>query len=506
MTKKIYVIAPFFVLVFIACLIQSQIYIIGDVGYLLHVTDQLLAGEKYGATIFETNPPMIGYLYMPIAILAKIGSLNIALLVIGYVFILIFISLYLCLLLMKKIVHKEDNIFLYCLFYALSIILIFLPANNFGQKEHLYLILIFPYLFSVVLTRKGIAINGFLAFMLGIMAALGMGMKPFFLAPFIILEMYLILTTKRLWMWVRIETMACVGFLILYLISVWLYQPDYFNIILPLVSHYYFIGMEQQWSTIFSEYIVIYCIISLFSFILIYRVDRYKVLTTVMILSLVGMSLAFLMTKTGWFYHVLPALGLACFLDVICLAQYFTLFIRKNNWMLEDILFIFLVSGILFYPPIYNTYLWLNIQKNSDSSRANLIAYVQAYPKKTSVFCFSLNTTEDCFPLVNLTHSIYGGTPSFFWWLPGMFRLEKNLNIPSIELAQDKSHLIDKLSRDLNYYQTRLVIINLNDLRLRAGPYFSFIRYFSQNKKFNEEWKHYQYKVSLGDYAIYERD
>ena len=110
MTSSKKMISVWFVLAAIylaAIAVQSNIYMISDVSWLLHVTQSFLQGGHYNQDFFETNPPMIIFLYIPPTLLHHyfsfdaIGSLRF------YVFIVATIILCICNDLLTKLLPSD---------------------------------------------------------------------------------------------------------------------------------------------------------------------------------------------------------------------------------------------------------------------------------------------------------------------------------------------------------------------------------------------------------------
>src|SRR5579872_6665009 len=68
--------------------LQKNMMLHGDVAYLIYVARLVLAGKTYGIDFFETNPPMILYLYIPVLFLAKKTSIALSTCFIFYVLFL----------------------------------------------------------------------------------------------------------------------------------------------------------------------------------------------------------------------------------------------------------------------------------------------------------------------------------------------------------------------------------------------------------------------------------
>src|SRR5688572_4558254 len=74
--------------VLIAWFYQSSIYYDSDNSILLHEAARLLQGGTYAGQFFETSPPMILYLYLPVVLLAKLLALPFYLIFRIYLFVI----------------------------------------------------------------------------------------------------------------------------------------------------------------------------------------------------------------------------------------------------------------------------------------------------------------------------------------------------------------------------------------------------------------------------------
>ena len=132
------IIFPILLFALLGFLFQSFIVFSPDVGYLLYATKQWLAGGRYVTDIFETNPPMILYLYSPIWFAVKWFQIDIILLARIYMLILASVSAVICFQLLKKIISSKERIYFYGLFSAILCVLFILPLKAFLQREHLF--------------------------------------------------------------------------------------------------------------------------------------------------------------------------------------------------------------------------------------------------------------------------------------------------------------------------------------------------------------------------------
>ncbi len=504
--KTIIFFAPIPLVIF-AYYILINYFFSPDVAYLLHASSQILAGGKYGADIFETNPPMILYLYSPAVLLKKLTTINVITSVKLYVTLLAVISLVTCFFLLKKLIKQQDKALRYCLFCTLVFCLLFLPAFSFAQREHILIIFMLPYLLSAALALENKSIHPMMAIFIGTMAGLGFALKPFFLVTPCLVELYFIVKGRRLFAWVRIETMVILSILILYLGSIFLFQPGYIHTVLPLVLRYYFSEIALTWNDIILFTDVLFGAAMVLGYLFYCKYDHYCSLGWVLALALLGMIIAYLVPQTPWYYHVMPSFALALLLVAHLAGQAITT--TKQSYFIDKS-FIICLLGIVFVltlPAVrYVKVLKLYSKSQSQWPASAIAAYLNTQSGPRSIACFGLGTT-DCFPLVYYAQSSYAERFPSFWWYQRLRFLEtsKQPKEVMVQVEKDKKYFIDSFAEDLNRYKTRWVVIDLHHFQQLENAQFNVIQYFSANEKFRDVWRHYRYLTTIKSITIYER-
>ena len=136
--------------------LQAKVMFSPDVSYLLHVSKQIRQGGHYPIDIFETNPPMILYLYMPIIGLTKFAGLHMHVATQVYMIGLAIFSSLLCLVYLKKIIVNANDYHLILFYFGIAWVFIVSAVFMFAQREHVHLMLVLPYIFSTVLSLENI--------------------------------------------------------------------------------------------------------------------------------------------------------------------------------------------------------------------------------------------------------------------------------------------------------------------------------------------------------------
>lgn len=477
----------------LAMLIQLNLFISSDVRYLIHITDVIVGGGKYGIDFFETNPPMILYLYIPPLLLHKFTGIDIANCLRLYVLICAALSILTSFYFIQQLVKDR---FVQTISFALLIFTcLFLPGNQLGQREHLYILLFMPFVFASACTLNNIALDKSASIAIGIAAALGCCMKPYFLLPLILIELYFIHKQRDLLGWIRMETITILSVMILYLLTTYYWYPAYFSVVLPLVNQFYFAGIAQDWSLILTYPPVLFCMGVSTASIMAVKYSRYPELMTLLILAAIGTTLAFLITRTIWFYHTLPALAFTTFLIGFILAE-----LAEPVDIRSSAIFIAVLMVALYEPGLtFNEYSFGAEFRYEKQCKEDLINTLAAQPGKHSVICFSANTMTDCYPLIDTLGSVHQSRYPFFWWLRGAMTLAEK------HQAKDQiQNFMNQTAEDLVAYQTRWIVINTTMTKMVLGKDFNYFTYFSTNPKMKQVLQSYHFWKKVDNYDIYE--
>lgn len=494
------------VVIIIACavlsyIIQSNLLLNEDVSSLLYYTKQFINGGKYVSSILETNPPMIFFIYAPVCMFAKMAGLKLAFVLRMYIILLASISIILCSGLIKKIFDKNDYSLQLYLLISLLFMFLLLPLTEFGQREHIMLILIMPYVLTSVLVLQNKSIHPVIAVLVGIMAGFGFGLKPYFLFTLILIELYIMVYKRNVLSWARNETLICACMLVFYLAYVFYFEPAYINVMLPLLSQFYYMSIEQSWLNIFTNSTVIFCFFVLGLAILFYRKQVYRELTAVLLLTLMGLIFAFIVTRAAWWYHVLPAFSISCLLITMMIYQYFSPKAQGGMLSHRQLALMMLAGFVVPFILIFQVTRYAIVKNETRTS--SVLTHYLAQSNAKSIYCFSSKTNGNCFPLAYVTHKEFVGRFPYFWWLLGLMKLEYNgqLTQPVID---SKTYLLDAVADDLNKYRPDLILINKEEQQALHRD-FNMVTYFSKNEKFKQAWMAYHNAGNVGIYVIYER-
>ena len=285
---------------------QASILLNTDVSWLTLAAKRLLAGGSYATDFFETNPPLIIYLYTPLLLLQHLFNIKVMLALRLYVFFISSLSLFFCYILLKSIINEKNNLIRLILLGTICCVFLISPISEFGQREHLTGILITPYLLLMAARIQNKQFSTKYDIVIGIMAGLGFAIKPYFYLPLILIEIYYTVVTRNINVIFRSETLVIYLVGCLYFTGILLFHYDYLSTIIPLIQHTYYANYSKpivvllfnDQSNFWYFLVAFYC--------LRYRYTEYRQLRNILLISAFGFWLVFLWQQTGWYYHAIP--------------------------------------------------------------------------------------------------------------------------------------------------------------------------------------------------------
>lgn len=501
----VYYIAGIITIACVAYTIQINMFFNPDVASLLYDTKLFLSGGTYVKDFFETNPPMIFILYSPVVLLQQWFLCDIRHILNGYVIFLALLSLYLCYQSLNSILENKNDLLKYAILCSLIYGYLILPIYDFGQREHLLLLLIMPYVFYVIFRaqNKSINYNILFAILIGLMAGIGFSLKPFFLIPLVLIELYLIVKTRNPWAWVRVEAWIVLAIMLFYLVLIRVFHPAYLETMLPLISHWYFLGTKEDWPVILSRPKVLFCFAILIYYFAFYRKTSSHEFIQVLMLALFGFVLAFLIPRSAWNYHVLPAYVFAIVLCVIFFCQ--GCLIYQNEKSNKKLFFLMTIASFMMPMIIHALELDRAIKAVQYKSMIMLFNKIKTLPFH-SIYCYS-TVTSVCFPMVTLNNLSLAGRFPLLWWVRGMTVVEDSAEDMPVKsyLVKEKNYFSSEIAYDLNHFKPELIVIFALEEQFFLPKGYSFSSYFSDNPAYREAWSHYRLLEEMGYFRLYYR-
>jgi len=305
-----------------ACLVSLLPAAGHDQMWLLYGARLVLHGAKlYGPEVFETNPPMIFWLSMlPVA---AADWMHIAETAMGKLFVVgleCAVGL-VCIWLVGRMWGgaglsagaRAGLVFVFVTVFAV------MPARDFGQRDHLLVLLCIPYVFAAALDVDvdggGHRLAAWAGIAIGMAALAGIVMKPHqVLIPIAVESTLIVLRTRQFGRraalsLLRPEFVALLVSGLAFLLAVQLFAANYFAQVVPLVRDTYWAFGQWGFAHLLAESVQLHILAVVALGVFFWEGwRRASALSCLLLAAGLASLLAFYIQGTGWYYQQIPAL------------------------------------------------------------------------------------------------------------------------------------------------------------------------------------------------------
>lgn len=486
----------------ISLYMTTQTYLNWDVSWLLEASRRLLSGGSYSQNFMETNPPLILFLYaIPIYLTSWMGNLVSNFLI--FIYIISFLSLGLSYFLLKRLMATDDsNLILF--FGGLVFCELVLPSYEFGQREHLMLLLIMPYVL-LISSVNTLQFPLYFRFAVGLMAGIGFSIKPHFLIPLILILSWQLCKNRSLLKGFTIENGCLLGVMLLYLVSCFIITPDYFNFILPIVFKFYLSYKESMFGLLTHEWSIVFYITMLLGIIqLNQKYVPYRNLYQLLMLTNFGFFLVFIIGGHFFYYHFIVVAAISILLLMFNIQLISQRIITKSIISIEYLnIPLVAVCLYLLLDIVVNCDLWILKRDAQGPTRPLIMAFQNINHGPFVVFS---NYVAPYSSLLIYTQLHSSARLHQFWLLPGIAKLEHD---GQLSLAEEGKNLLRQVVvQDLLLDPPYIIVVDETDPQIIIdGRALNYLHFFLQDLKFKKIWHNYHLEKrvtsAFGNYAIY---
>jgi hypothetical protein len=279
-----------------------------DVSWLLTAADKVMSGGRLYVDVIETNPPAAVLAYMPALWLAKALGVRAEIVVDGLVFAAIFASLVIVAKILKPSAVVLNDMPRWPLAWLGFAVLAILPAQTFGQREHIAVIVLLPML-AVTAQRMQQEMPPLRAVLVaGLGAAVALSFKPQF-AIGLGCAVAASCVHARNWRLVLTpENLLTAALAALYLAGTVVLYPEYVTVILPLLRDVY-VPVGLSLADMLDRPAISLWAMAILAAGLLGR--RSGAAPWVLLSGSAGFAVVYLLQRKGWSYHSYPMLALA---------------------------------------------------------------------------------------------------------------------------------------------------------------------------------------------------
>jgi hypothetical protein len=290
-----------------------------DVSWLITLCEKMLAGERPYVDFVETNPPAAFLLYLLPVMLARALALRPEPVVDAFIFAAAAVSLWLSAATLgrSQFLARETIFRLAALFAAALVIL---PAQTFGEREHIALIAFLPLLAVGAVRASGGSVAAGFAAAAGLGAGVIAIIKPHFIPAIVLVAAASAWHAKNWRVFLALENWIAGMLFAGYGAGVYFAFPVFVSEILPLVAEIYVPIRAPLWKFFIHFGTPIY-IAALAMIVLLKGRAVFRAPFSLLLAASFGFSFSYYSQMKGWAYHAYPMLALALAALAIAFAQ-----------------------------------------------------------------------------------------------------------------------------------------------------------------------------------------
>jgi hypothetical protein len=477
-----------------------------DVAWYVFCAGRVLDGAELYRDIVDTNPPLVVYMCIPAVLLGRLTSWPAT-----FVFNLCLIALVgLCLLICRRILEevlaKTSATGKKCILLVLVCIL--LPSagfGSFGNREHIMLLLTMPYILLASGGPRGLAIAVHYRLFIGMLAGLGLALKPYFLLLWVLVEGYILISEGKAGMLRRVENIGILIVLMTYAATVVVSTPAYYRQVIPMAMRVY---SAYDCSAVFllKHSVTKLWMGGLLAFAFMRPTRENRDIRRILMIAATGFLIIAFVQHKGWNYHFYPAKGVSLLLlCVLALGL-----IERPEALGELIrpgktLVVVLVIFSLFYRA--GTQVASAANGENRELLTSLVDIVNRHAEKDAILLLSTAAYPQ-FPLVNYTGVEWSSRFNCLWLLPGSYMgadpSEKRIRYhrPD-EMGEIERFFFEAMVQDIGRRPPALVIVSTKDGIGRRV--FDYIGYLKQEPCFAEIWTKYEFLTTVDHFKVYKR-
>jgi hypothetical protein len=474
-----------------------------DVAWWWHISQRMADGARLYVDILEVNPPLAAYINLPAIWLARWTGLSGDLVLYGYYLSLSAGTLLICRSLLCRIFAASRPLVTRTLFFSLVFLFLILPLNLFGQREHLAVNLIMPYLLAAAARSLGRPVPPGLALAVGLLAGIGFSFKPFFLLVWVVIELYLGAVVRLPASWKRREVLAAAAIMGLYGLGVILGQPHYLAVF-SIVGRVYW-AYNNPWAYVLDNAATLMWLGGWIPFFLVKLPPEETRAFRVIFWAATGFLITAWIQKKGWPNHLFPCLALTGFYCILVV-------VRKLE-ILNGVRGLKVGAAVLFTGLVFLS-LHLTLQDYREFKRGPLpplIALVREQAPGQPIFILSTHLSP-AFPLVTQAGAAWPYRLGLLWTLPALYRTGRQVQPnglfqPRKDLEDVARFTLDVVVTDLLIRPPALLLVDQRPWKVGMGPVeFDFMAYFAQDPRFAGLRRDYRYLTKVDDFLVYERE
>jgi hypothetical protein len=481
-----------------------------DVAALLQFAQRMLHGERLYVDLIDINPPMVFFLdTVPVGAAQLLGISSVTALI-GFTLLLCGITTAWSLALLRRL--DAGPLAMTVAPALIGFALIVYPMHSFGQREHLLLALALPYALAAAM-RAGAPLPQRLSApheaAIALYALVGIALKPHFAAVPLAFE--LIVLARAGWRaWARspqpwLIFAGCVA----YVAATWLWLPDYFRVVVPLVAQCYERTDLAGMAALLTQDQAPALLLPLLPLGLIAFGLPGARLSRVLVGLVLAATAAGIAQGKGWDYHFFAARGaLALLVGVVAIEGAAALQLRVRGWAALGIAaavlaVLFAFTGVL-NPPFKGPRNFVN------TAASRFLPVVRANATGKPVLWLTTSIYPQ-FPVLNYTDSTLAMKFMSLWVLPSLYGPADapdgamRYHDPTAMGTAERMVYQDVTASLARQHPALVLVAQASTEGGFHNLPFDYLAYFGRDPGFAAEWSHYTLLTRIDGIGVYRR-
>ena len=483
-----------------------------DMAFLLYAAERVLDGARLYVDVVEMNPPLIVGVNLPAVVLARaLGVSDIlvyrALVTAGLLGALAFTDWSL-----RWILAPGGDTFRRRLVLVLAFALFVAAGDSFGQREHLLVAMALPFVLLTAGRMDGRPAPRGPAIAAGVLAGVGLALKPHFVLVWVALEGYAAwrLRARRL----SYEALGVAAFLAAYVAGVALLTPQYFPLVRLLGPAYSGYGHYPFLYVLVTAPGMTLCSLAVLAWAALRHEANHRPLWTVLLVALVASYVAGAAQLKGWGYHFYPSRAFALGLLSLAVLDVRRPLLRPVQRVYAAVAFAAMATSLLSSVGMDVARIGHRdmVSQTEQTQLDELVAAVRRHtPPGGSLYILSY-TIESGFPLVNYSGARWASRFPHLWIIEAVY--QDQLHRPSPlrfhsqeEMGPAERYLNDAVSEDLARYRPDVLMVlrHARDIPENAQRRVDYVGYFGRDPRIAEALRGYRLAENVGQYLLYVR-
>ena len=480
----------------------------GDSAWLLHVARRVSDGARLYVDVIEVNPPLVVWLGLPVVALARATGWSDAAIFRGAIWCLALLAIWLGGRALRLLAPGTPVGWRPAVLVGMAVVLVGMPAGYFGQREHLVLILVLPWLLVAAARAEGGAPGRAVAAAAGALAGFGVALKPHYLLLPAAVAAYgwaAARTPRRL----PPEHGTLAAVLACYALLAAVLAPEY-------------LGLVDRWGPVYWDYVrrplatilagdlkPLTVLAALLYWPVARRLTARPRMADFLGIATAVLFVAVVLQHKGFGYHYYPAVGtgmLLVFLGLLGAGP------RPPGMPVRIAA---RTAGALILVPILALSLgWAADRAGGSAKRGPVAAgsreigaFLDGRAARGAVVVWS-PWMDDSFPLMLERRAVWASRYPFVWFLPALYRERMSAPGPvacrrEAEMSPDERTLLATVAEDLRAYRPELVFVRKPGTEgLLRIP---LLECLARSGEFRREFGAYRPLVDLEHFRVFQR-